>query len=76
MFLLKNSPSQIFFITSVMFWIHPRLDFGLGGFFPFYLDSNQNAFHLEKCLLKIPLKMPYGFWNDPFPLSKISLAMT
>ena len=37
---------------------------------PFFIwTQTKMLFTWEKCLLKISLKMPYGFWNDPLPLS-------
>ena len=42
-------------------------------FFLFIWTQTKMLVTWEKCLLKIPLKMPYGFWNDPLPLSKKSL---
>ena len=41
------SLSKYFFMASVLFWIHPRLDFGLGGF-SFLLGRKTKCLSLGK----------------------------
>ena len=66
---------KIFFYGKSFIWIHPRLVFGLGGSCFLFWTQAKILFTWEKCLLEIPLKMPYGFWNDSLPLSTFSLTM-
>ena len=65
------SLSKISFCDKYFVWIHPRLDFGLGGFSPSYVDSSQMFFISEKEFLKNLFELAYGIWSDIFPLSKI-----
>ena len=47
-------------MTSVLFWIHPRLDFGLGGF-SILCGLKTKCFSFGKFLLKNLLNSPMAF---------------
>ena len=57
------------YLTSVLFWIHPRLDFGLGGF-PFLFGLKNQILFIWEVSFENLLNSPMAFGGIFSPFQK------
>ena len=72
----EPSLSKYFLYGKSFIWIHPRLDFGLGGSFFLFWTQTKMLFTWEKCLWKFLWKCPMAFKIILYHFQQISHAMT